>query len=177
MPERRSRSQASPSRARARKVLPHPEDLQKDLERRTKSLFRAVANPSTLMAGLEAATALRKALEVGVRDGPNTPAVRDSLLTAERAFLTALREAATALLAEIPAAGSVHDESSSKAEELVRVDVARNAEEDEESPNPESTIAGRRPTPSRRSGARRGARGRSDGRGARAGGRPPRARS
>lgn len=150
MPAERKSANSTPSRRprhlSVEKMVPDPKLLQGVLEARVRLLLRTAANPGTMLAAVHALQAFRQAVEVGAREGPNSPKVRASLQEAERAVVTAIREASNALLKEMgptPPAPPKEDED----ESLVEVPVERNAEQDEERPNPLRTTARRRPTP------------------------------
>lgn len=152
MPGKKSPETASSSRerrsSRVRSAVPDPRLVQKEVEEHVRTLFRTVANPGTMLAGLHAVQALRQAIEAGARDGPNSPQLRAALRDAERAALTAVREATSAMLAELGPPGTRPVPKVSEREEgLVEVQVQRNEAADLARPNPERTTARERPTP------------------------------
>ncbi|MDE1820550.1 MAG: hypothetical protein KGJ23_09190 [Euryarchaeota archaeon] len=102
MPRRsQAKPQATAAREKIRKWLPEPTFIQGELDRHAKLLLAALLNPSTLMSGLHAVSAFRKAAEEGLRRGPRDPRVLASVKEAERAFLFALQEATNSMLLEL----------------------------------------------------------------------------
>jgi hypothetical protein len=151
-----SRAGRGPKRRRLlSESLPEPKIVQEEVEKRTRAVLRAVANPSTLLAGVEAMTALRRAIEAGAKEGPHSPAVRVGIANAERAILTAVREAANALLIEMGPRAEVPAGRAAEGEGLIEVPVERDEAEDEQRPNPLRTTARVRPAPVKRRGAGR----------------------
>ncbi len=91
----------SPDPKERGRFVPDPKFVQSELEGHAKLLLSAVMSPPMMMAGMNALTSFRRAVELGLRHGPQDPRVRTAVREAERSLLTAIQEAASAMILEL----------------------------------------------------------------------------
>lgn len=84
-----------------RRYLPDPKLVQREVDRHARLVLSAMMSPSMVMAGMKALTSFRHAIEEGLKHGPQDLRVQVSVREAEKALLTAVQEAASAMLLEI----------------------------------------------------------------------------